>query len=132
VLSLRECLESELNDAECKAWDSLARYKFQMFGYWSAIWVHLNRVGGFKRANPWRSLVDTARRRMGRENDAASVGHKKGLCPTGHPLRIMGVDDAHVGPTAASAGDNVSRTFSAQAATLPLNTVRIAAQGGGK
>jgi hypothetical protein len=55
------CLECELAAAESKAWDSLSRYKFQMFGYWSAIWVHLNRIGQFKRANPWRELVAAAR-----------------------------------------------------------------------
>lgn len=51
----------ELDEAECKAWDALARYKFQMFGYWAAIWVHLNRIGGFKRPNPWKSIVLAAR-----------------------------------------------------------------------
>lgn len=52
----------ELDNAERKAWDSLARYKFQMFGYWAAIWVHLNRIGEFKRANPWQPLVLVAKR----------------------------------------------------------------------
>lgn len=55
------CLECELSQAERKAWDSLRRYKFQMFGYWAAIWVHLNRIGKFKRPNPWKNLVKTAR-----------------------------------------------------------------------
>lgn len=59
--ALLEVLRHHLDDAECKAWDSLARYKFQMFGYWAAIWVHLNRVGGFGRPNPWRDLVKRAR-----------------------------------------------------------------------
>jgi len=54
-------LLKELRVAEKKAWDSLGRYKFQMFGYWAAIWVHLNRIGGFKRPNPWRVLVAHAR-----------------------------------------------------------------------
>ena len=54
-------LRADLAEAEEKAWDSLARYKFQMFGYWSAIWVHLNRVGRFGRPNPWRELVKHAR-----------------------------------------------------------------------
>lgn len=54
-------LAAELDVAEAKAWDSLAKYKFQMFGYWAAIWVHLNRIGGFKRPNPWKELVVTAR-----------------------------------------------------------------------
>lgn len=51
----------ELDEAECKAWDALSRYKFQMFGYWAAIWVHLNRIGGFKRPNPWKDVVLAAR-----------------------------------------------------------------------
>ena len=54
-------LEKELNDAEKKAWDSLSRYKFQMFGYWAAMWVHLNRIGHFRRANPFGGLVRSAR-----------------------------------------------------------------------
>lgn len=56
-----QAIIAELSVAEAKAWDALSRYKFQMFGYWSAIWVHLNRLGGFKRPNPWRELVTTAR-----------------------------------------------------------------------
>jgi hypothetical protein len=60
---LRRDLLAELNEAERKAWQSLARYKFQMFGYWAAIWVHLNRVGKFKRPSPWGGLVKEARRR---------------------------------------------------------------------
>lgn len=54
-------LEDELNEAERQAWNALARYKFQMFGYWAAIWVHLNRIGGFKRKNPFSQLVKQAR-----------------------------------------------------------------------
>lgn len=54
-------LLKELDEAERKAWDSLSRYKFQMYGYWAAIWVHLNRVGGFNRPNPWAGLVRQAR-----------------------------------------------------------------------
>jgi hypothetical protein len=54
-------LVRELEVAETKAWDALARYKFQMFGYWAAIWVHLNRIGDFRRPNPWAALVASAR-----------------------------------------------------------------------
>ena len=60
---MRDQLLAELEDAERKAWDSLSRYKFQMFGYWAAIWVHLNRIGRFRRRNPWRGLVMEARGR---------------------------------------------------------------------
>lgn len=58
--SMKSLLD-ELDAAEQKAWDALTRYKFQMFGYWAAIWVHLNRISGAKRANPWRELVHNAR-----------------------------------------------------------------------
>ncbi len=61
---LQRRLEAELDEAEAKAWDSLGRYKFQMFGYWAAIWVHLNRIGGRRRQNPWRELVIAARDRQ--------------------------------------------------------------------
>ena len=58
-----QSLFDALDEAERKGWDSLSRYKFQMFGYWAAIWVHLNRIAGTKRKNPWKSLVRSARQR---------------------------------------------------------------------
>ncbi len=58
---LTDALLPHLHEAEFKAWDSLSRYKFQMFGYWAAIWVHLNRIGGFNLPNPWRDVVRSAR-----------------------------------------------------------------------
>jgi hypothetical protein len=56
-----ELLSKELEEAERKALDSLARYKFQMFGYWAAIWVHLNRLEGKSRPSPFTALVKAAR-----------------------------------------------------------------------
>lgn len=53
--------EQERETAEHKAWDSLARYKFLMFGYWAAIWVHTNRMCAEKKMSPFKPLVDTAR-----------------------------------------------------------------------
>lgn len=41
--------------------DSLARYKFMMFGYWAAIWVYLNGIDNKKEPNPFRQLVERAR-----------------------------------------------------------------------
>lgn len=58
---MNEHLLAELDQAEQKAIDSLARYKFQMFGYWAGIWVHLNRISGENRPNPFRQIVITAR-----------------------------------------------------------------------
>lgn len=60
-MTTEELLIAELNDAERKAWDSLSRYKFHMFGYWAAVWVHLNRISGEHRPNPWAELVQIAR-----------------------------------------------------------------------
>lgn len=57
-------LLKDLEEAEQKAWGSLARYKFQMFGYWAAIWVHLNRIGKFNRPNPWTSLVRLSKEKV--------------------------------------------------------------------
>lgn len=54
-------LTADLDEAEAKAWDSLGKYKFMMFGYWAGVWVHLNRVGAYKRPNPWLELVKLAR-----------------------------------------------------------------------
>jgi len=54
-------LEIELNEAEQKAWNSLKRYKFQMFGYWAGVWVHLNRIGEFNKPNPFKELVKFAK-----------------------------------------------------------------------
>jgi len=54
-------LERDLQEAEEKAIDALSRYKFQMFGYWAAIWVHLNRCGNFKRPNPFKDFVQLAK-----------------------------------------------------------------------
>lgn len=44
-----------------KALNSLARYKFIMFGYWAAIWVHLNQIDDDKEPNPFKELVQKAR-----------------------------------------------------------------------
>ena len=56
-----EKIIAEMDEAERKAFDSLSRYKFQMFGYWAAIWVHLNRLSGLKKPNPFKSIVHQAR-----------------------------------------------------------------------
>jgi hypothetical protein len=48
--------------AERKAWDSLARYKFWMFGYHAAQWVLLNQLDSPERMpNPFKKLVQVAR-----------------------------------------------------------------------
>ena len=54
-------LAVELIEAQDKAIDALSRYKFVMFGYWAGVWVHLNRIEGKRRKNPFRPFVDLAR-----------------------------------------------------------------------
>ena len=66
-LDLAQRLALDLDDAELKAWDALARYKFWMFGYWAAAWVSLNRLGGLKRENPFKPVVLLARQIVGGE-----------------------------------------------------------------
>lgn len=69
----------ELYEAEKKAWDSLGRYKFMMFGYWAAVWVHLNRIAGVRRPNPWKSLVLMARNKKTQgQKSTSSSGEIKG------------------------------------------------------
>ena len=50
-------------DAELKAWDSLARYKFEMFGYHASAWVKYNQLlpRAHKLGNPFKRAVDLAR-----------------------------------------------------------------------
>lgn len=56
-------MPAELDIQEKKAWQSLARYKFWMFGYHAAQWVLLNRVLRTQRPNPFLPLVKLARER---------------------------------------------------------------------
>ncbi|MFO7996443.1 MAG: hypothetical protein R6U93_04765 [Dehalococcoidia bacterium] len=63
--AIKARLERDLDEAEAKAHKSLSLYKFQNFGYWAAIWVHLNRVGQFQRPNPFSDYVELARKKGG-------------------------------------------------------------------
>ena len=74
-------LNNYLDEAERKAWDSLSRYKFQMFGYWASIWIHLNQISGAKRPNPFRELVLTARARNGYKPHKTIDNYIKGEIP---------------------------------------------------
>ena len=67
---MNQALIHELVTAEAKAIDSLARYKFAMFGYWAGIWVHLNRITGENRPNPFKELVTVARKLRGHKQDS--------------------------------------------------------------
>ena len=64
-----EILLDKLNESQAKAVDSLSRYKFEMFGYWSSTWVKYNQLAfemGIiekKRTNPFKEFVDLAKQR---------------------------------------------------------------------
>ena len=73
-LAIEKNLRSELKEAEHKAWVALGGYKFQMFGYWCAIWVHINKIGGFKEPNPWKDLVKLAKNSPKAKLAAKKVG----------------------------------------------------------
>lgn len=65
ALATRERLGRDLEEAERKAHKNLALYKFMNFGYWAAIWTHLNRVGNFHRRNPFSAYVKLATKKGG-------------------------------------------------------------------
>jgi len=68
AIATRERLSQELDEAQIKAHRNLTRYKFNNFGYWAAIWIHLNRVGQFNRPNPFTDYVKLASKKGG-QND---------------------------------------------------------------
>jgi|TARA_R110000751_G_scaffold23266_1_gene64685 hypothetical protein len=63
-------LLDKLNESELKALDSLSRYKFEMFGYWSSTWVKYNQLAyemGIitkKKPNPFKDFVHLAKGRV--------------------------------------------------------------------
>lgn len=69
--TLRAQLEADLADAERKAWDSLARWKFWMFGYHAADAVKIKRRLGRGREPFFKELVELAREMMARRYGVA-------------------------------------------------------------
>jgi hypothetical protein len=61
ALEIAGRLIEDRDEARRKALQSLAKYKFAMFGYWAGIWVHLNRIIGDRQPNPFTDLVNLAR-----------------------------------------------------------------------
>ncbi len=58
-----------MDDAEERAWTSLAGYKFMMFGYHAARWVSYNQLLPVRQRNPFRSAVKLARKETQRNAD---------------------------------------------------------------
>lgn len=62
-MTIVQRLQADRAEARHKALDALGRYKFEMFGYWAAIWVHQNRLlaaDGLGEPSPFRELVKKA------------------------------------------------------------------------
>jgi hypothetical protein len=51
----------KMDEAKKKAWKALSGYKFMMFGYWAAIWVHYAKDQKPRPQNPFSCLVKEAR-----------------------------------------------------------------------
>ena len=67
-------LDSEIREAERQAWNALAHGKYQMFGYWGGILVHLRRIAGrSSEPSPFRELVRVARERQPKSPGMGSV-----------------------------------------------------------
>ncbi len=66
-------LKEKKEEAFENAIDSLARYKFMMFGYWSAIWVHLNSMDSPPESNPFRGIIEAARSIQAKYNGQKSM-----------------------------------------------------------
>ena len=60
-------LQADKQVAYQKAIDSLSKYKFMMFGYWAAIWVHLNKLDQTNEANPFADFVKLAKNKLVKE-----------------------------------------------------------------
>lgn len=64
---MNDKLLAEMAEAEKKAIDAMARYKFWTFAYNAAWWVKLNRLAGAKKPNPFAFLVKAAREKVAAE-----------------------------------------------------------------
>jgi len=53
-----------MEEAERKAWEALAGYKFWMFGYHAARWINYNKLLSKPRRNPFSDSVELARQKI--------------------------------------------------------------------
>lgn len=60
-----QAILDRMTTEESKAWDSMCRYKFEMFGYHASRWVMLNQLLARPHPNPFRPIVKFARSESG-------------------------------------------------------------------
>lgn len=81
-LALAASIERQLAEAEMRAWDSLARYKFMMFGYYAARCVVLKRLLGRGREPFFVELVQRARAVMVNRYGSTNPMWRRGVGPS--------------------------------------------------
>ena len=67
----RPTILAAMRDAETKAWEGAAGYKFWMFGYHAARWVNYNQLlpSDQRFRNPFKALVEIARQKIDTAQD---------------------------------------------------------------
>lgn len=55
-------LAAAMADAERRAWESLAKYRFQKFGHYAELWASLAKVSGKSLRNPFAVVASVGRR----------------------------------------------------------------------
>lgn len=96
-----EQINRGMAEAERRAIDALSRYKFQMFGYWAAIWVHLNEISGGNHRNPFREFVVLAKQRR---NQAITEEHRRRYSTAEYRERCL-----RAGQTEAATDEAISK-----------------------
>ena len=85
-------IQAEMETAATKAIDSLARYKFVMFGYHAGQWVLLNRIQGHRDPNPFKDLVIAAQRTRERQGGQSELALQSPVSPIlGKHGQVIGV-----------------------------------------
>lgn len=70
--SLPETIDHAMARAEERAWNQLARGKFQMFGYWASVHQHLAATVSRNHDSPFARLVEVAKEVMNGETETAN------------------------------------------------------------
>jgi len=71
----KEQIEEYLEVAEYNAFTSLAANKWERFGYWAGMSVHLRRILGFSRhPSPFRDFAELARKKLNRQYEVTKKG----------------------------------------------------------
>lgn len=59
-----QVLTEKMDRVEERAWGCLASFDFAGFGRWASTWVEFNKVTYARKANPFKGLVETGRKRL--------------------------------------------------------------------